>query len=504
MVSERRRHRSSSEGLRTGIGAANPPMTPNPRMTVTTLHISMPSFPPPGPIAAFCDCLVAHDLPDLPAERRAAVVAFAGRRIAGLPTPMRVGVGVVSLAVDGASRVVGRARLTSFLAGHPLPVRRRLRPARAFARPRPCLGLVAGHLARPGRRRDGALEAEVLVVGSGAGGAPTAAILAEAGFDVLVLEEGPLVRQGEVTPFSLEQMDRQYRAGGVTVALGRPSIAYTEGCCAGGGTEINSGLYRRPPEEVVDRWRTRYGVADLDPGRPVLDLRRGRAGALRADRSRRPHAGERGAAARRGGARLAPRRDPAVDGLHERARRPPRPPAQHDRDVPPSGRRRRRPPAHRPPCPPTRARRRPGDPGRDHRRPTAGRRTVDFAHVVVCGGAIQTPALLQRSGLRHRVGRTLAVHPTVKLAARFDDAGQRSRRRPGPSGQGVRAGPVLRRLGVRTRPRRPRPQRLVAPVPRRRERLAEPRRVLRGDHERGSRPRPGPPAACATRSSRIA
>ena len=47
--------------------------------------------------------------------------------------------------------------------------------------------------------------------------------------------------------------------------------------------------------------------------------------------------------------------------------------------------------------------------------------TVDMAHVIVCGGAIQTPALLQRSGLRRNVGRSLAVHPTVKLAARFAD-----------------------------------------------------------------------------------
>ena len=69
------------------------------------------------------------------------------------------------------------------------------------------------------------LTADVLVVGSGAGGAPTAAILAEAGFDVVVLEEGPLVRQGDVTPFSLEQMDRQYRAGGVTAALILPGSA---------------------------------------------------------------------------------------------------------------------------------------------------------------------------------------------------------------------------------------------------------------------------------------
>ncbi|MFP5489716.1 MAG: FAD-dependent monooxygenase, partial [Acidimicrobiia bacterium] len=53
-------------------------------------------------------------------------------------------------------------------------------------------------------------DCQVLVVGSGAGGATTAAILAEAGLDVLVVEEGSWVEQGSVVPFSLEQMDRQY------------------------------------------------------------------------------------------------------------------------------------------------------------------------------------------------------------------------------------------------------------------------------------------------------
>ena len=71
---------------------------------------------------------------------------------------------------------------------------------------------------------------DVLVVGSGAGGGPTAALLAEAGLDVVVVEEGQLVRQGDVVPFSLEQMDRQYRAGGVTAALGNPALAYAEAC----------------------------------------------------------------------------------------------------------------------------------------------------------------------------------------------------------------------------------------------------------------------------------
>ncbi|MEZ5215495.1 MAG: GMC family oxidoreductase N-terminal domain-containing protein [Ilumatobacteraceae bacterium] len=109
------------------------------------------------------------------------------------------------------------------------------------------------------------LDCELLVIGSGAGGAPTAALAAEAGVDVLVVEEGSWVEQGSLVPFSLAQMDAQYRSGGVTVALGLPSIAYTEGTVRGGGTEVNSGLYRRPPTEVLDRWRHDWNIHDFDP-----------------------------------------------------------------------------------------------------------------------------------------------------------------------------------------------------------------------------------------------
>ena len=62
-----------------------------------------------------------------------------------------------------------------------------------------------------------------------------------------------------------------------------------------------------------------------------------------------------------------------------------------------------------------------------------------FRDVIVCGGAIQTPAILQRTGLRHRVGRTLAVHPTVKLAARFDDVVNTPDDVSGVPGQGIRS-----------------------------------------------------------------
>jgi glycine/D-amino acid oxidase-like deaminating enzyme len=261
---------------------------------------------------------------------------------------------------------------------------------------------------------------DVLIVGSGAGGATTAALLAEAGLDVLIVEEGPWVDQNEVRPFSLDQMDRQYRSGGVTVALGRPSIAYTEGRCAGGGTEINSGLYFRPPTEVVDRWRTEFRIADLDPdeidtiaheietalsvtvvpGRPTPASERLRDGAMALGwrQSEIPRW------------MTYPPGGDAVTGVRQSMTRTYLPRAfaagarmvvgcRVDRLVSLGSRALAA--------------------EVTHADGTQG--SIRCRHVFVCGGAIQTPAILQRSGIRGLVGKSLAVHPTVKLAARFAD-----------------------------------------------------------------------------------
>ena len=44
---------------------------------------------------------------------------------------------------------------------------------------------------------------------------------------------------------------------------------------------------------------------------------------------------------------------------------------------------------------------------------------VHAEHVFVCGGAVHSPALLQRSGIWRNIGNGLKMHPTVKIAARF-------------------------------------------------------------------------------------
>ncbi|MBI5087507.1 MAG: NAD(P)-dependent oxidoreductase, partial [Actinobacteria bacterium] len=263
---------------------------------------------------------------------------------------------------------------------------------------------------------DQRLVTDVLVIGSGAGGATTAALIAEAGRDVLVVEEGPWVDQESVRPFSLDQMDRQYRSGGVTVALGLPSIAYTEGRCAGGGTEINSGLYFRPPSEVVERWRDDFRVADLDPGE--LD-----AIATEVERSLSVSTVP---------GRVTPASERLRDGadaLGWKQNEIPRWMTYPPGGDATTGVRQSMTRTYLPRAFAAGARMVVGC--RADRLVSLGSRalaaavtyadgtigTIRCRSVFVCGGAIQTPAILQRSGIRGLVGRSLAVHPTVKLAA---------------------------------------------------------------------------------------
>src|SRR5262245_25817253 len=86
------------------------------------------------------------------------------------------------------------------------------------------------------------LTCDILVIGTGAGGASTAATLADAGVDVLMLEEGPDI-PAALAPQSLsEALPALWRGGGLTATVGGTPIALAEGRCVGGGTEINSAI----------------------------------------------------------------------------------------------------------------------------------------------------------------------------------------------------------------------------------------------------------------------
>ena len=116
----------------------------------------------------------------------------------------------------------------------------------------------------------GRVTCDVVVVGSGAGGAVAGAELAEAGLAVAVLEEGPHRPTESFTGDDLAMVRALYRDGGVTATLGRPPIAYAEGRCVGGSTVVNGAMAWRTAERVLDRWRAEeampeMGAATLEP-----------------------------------------------------------------------------------------------------------------------------------------------------------------------------------------------------------------------------------------------
>jgi choline dehydrogenase-like flavoprotein len=103
-------------------------------------------------------------------------------------------------------------------------------------------------------------ECDVVIVGSGAGGAVAAATLAEAGLDVIVLEAGHGYNRKSYPDHPLDAIAALYRDAGLTMAEGRPNIPVPVARTVGGTTVINSGTCFRAPEPVLDDWRQRFGV----------------------------------------------------------------------------------------------------------------------------------------------------------------------------------------------------------------------------------------------------
>jgi choline dehydrogenase-like flavoprotein len=263
------------------------------------------------------------------------------------------------------------------------------------------------------------IRTEVLVIGSGAGGAVTASLLAEAGRQVLVVEEGPWAAPDSTEPFSLAEMVAKYRNKGLTAALGNPGISYAEGRCVGGSTEINSGLYRRLPTSLAKEWTTRYQIADFSPaaldgyaaeveafldittlpGPPpplsaVLSDGAGKLGWRATEFARAFSYEPSGRAVKQTMARTFIPRATAAGATVQ-------PDTRIDRLEITNGRVR-------------------AAVGVQHQSDgTEAPVRIEADEVFVCAGAIHTPWLLQRSGLRKGIGAGLKFHPTMKVAARF-------------------------------------------------------------------------------------
>lgn len=108
------------------------------------------------------------------------------------------------------------------------------------------------------------LDADVVIIGTGAGGAAAAYELACRGLAVVMIEEGQYYNRLHFNGRVQEMIPKLYRSLGVTTALGNAIIPVPIGRNVGGTTTINSGTCMRTPDAVLDAWQER-GIKGVSP-----------------------------------------------------------------------------------------------------------------------------------------------------------------------------------------------------------------------------------------------
>jgi choline dehydrogenase-like flavoprotein len=111
---------------------------------------------------------------------------------------------------------------------------------------------------------DGAeLEADVCVVGSGSGGAVIAGALAQRGLKVIVLEAAGYYNESDFGQLELKAYQEMYWRGGPTPTADG-NITLQAGTALGGGTVINWTNCLRTRDWVREQWANEFGLEGVD------------------------------------------------------------------------------------------------------------------------------------------------------------------------------------------------------------------------------------------------
>ncbi len=103
------------------------------------------------------------------------------------------------------------------------------------------------------------IECDVAIVGTGAGGAISAAVLARSGLRVVMIEEGPLRSSRDFNMLESEAYPQLYQESAARKTKDK-AINILQGRCVGGSTTVNWTSSFRTPPATLGYWQKHYGL----------------------------------------------------------------------------------------------------------------------------------------------------------------------------------------------------------------------------------------------------
>lgn len=113
-------------------------------------------------------------------------------------------------------------------------------------------------------RGDVVLEADVVVVGTGAGGSVVLRECARAGLSVIGLEEGGYHTWRDFSQREEQMFPKLFQEGGGRLTQDR-AIRVLQGRGVGGSTVHNTNLCKRTPDAILELWAEKYSVSGARP-----------------------------------------------------------------------------------------------------------------------------------------------------------------------------------------------------------------------------------------------
>ena len=109
---------------------------------------------------------------------------------------------------------------------------------------------------------DKSITADVVIIGTGSGGGTAAEILAQAGLDVVIVEEGPLQTSRNFNMSEAEAYSQLYQEAGARMTRDKAIVVF-QGRMVGGSTGVNWTTSFRTPTATMDYWNSEFGLKEF-------------------------------------------------------------------------------------------------------------------------------------------------------------------------------------------------------------------------------------------------